>query len=124
MAGELAPEVADRYELKGRVATMMIDLMPSWTRQGRSWEARPVSRYPAVDLDMAYLVDDDVPAAELDATVREVAGDLAESVVLFDVWRDAALGEQTQPCFSGQAAGGGPHPDRRRRGGGARTCGG
>ena len=93
IAGELAPEIADRYELKGRIATIMIDLNGLLDAPRRSWEARPVSRYPAVDLDMAFLVDDDVPAAELDATVREVAGDLAESVVLFDVWRDATLGE-------------------------------
>ena len=42
---------------------------------------------------MAFVADDDVPAGELEATVREAAGDLAESVALFDVWRDASLGE-------------------------------
>ena len=86
-------EVADRYDLKGRVAVVMIDLAALLDAPRRSWEARPVSRYPAVDLDVAFLVDDEVTAAELEATVWELAGDLAESVALFDVWRDPSLGE-------------------------------
>jgi phenylalanyl-tRNA synthetase beta chain len=93
VAGELAREVADRYDLKGRVAVVMIDLTPLLEAPRRSWAARPISRYPAVDLDMAFLVDNEVTAAELEATVWELAGDLAESVALFDVWRDSSLGE-------------------------------
>ena len=93
VAGELAREVADRYDLKGRVAVVMIDLAPVLDAPRRSWAARSISRYPAVDLDMAFLVDNEVTAAELEATVWELAGDLAESVALFDVWRDSSLGE-------------------------------
>ncbi len=93
VVGELAPEVARRYELTGRVGVVMIDLADLLDAPTRSWEARLVSRYPAVDLDMAFAADDDVPANELEATVREAAGDLAESVALFDVWRDASFGE-------------------------------
>ncbi len=91
--GELAPEIAGHYDLKGRVAVILIDLPALLEAPRRSSEARPVSRYPAVDLDMAFVADDDVPEAELEATVEEAAGDLAESVGLFDIWRDQSLGE-------------------------------
>ncbi|HTT89296.1 MAG TPA: phenylalanine--tRNA ligase subunit beta [Acidimicrobiales bacterium] len=91
--GELSPEIAAHYDLSGRVAVILIDLASLLDAPRRSWEARAVSRYPAVDLDMAFLAGDDVPASDLDATVREVAGDLAESVALFDVWRDPSLGD-------------------------------
>lgn len=94
MIGELAPEIAGHYDLKGRVAVILIDLPALLEAPRRSSEARPVSRYPAVDLDMAFVADDDVPAAELEATVEEAAGDLAESVGLFDIWRDQSLGER------------------------------
>jgi phenylalanyl-tRNA synthetase beta chain len=93
VAGELAPEIADRYDLKGRLAVLTIDLGALFDAPRRSWEARPVSRYPAVDLDMAFVIDNDIPAADLEATVRELAGDLAEATALFDVWRDPSLGE-------------------------------
>ena len=33
------------------------------------------------------------PAGELGATVRQAAGELAEAVGLFDVWRGPSLGE-------------------------------
>jgi len=93
VAGELAPEVADRYDLKSRVAVVMVDLGPLFDAPRRGWEAHPVSRYPAVDLDMAFVVVDDVPASDVAATIQDGAADLAESVALFDVWRDSSLGE-------------------------------
>ena len=42
---------------------------------------------------MAFVVNDDVPAGAMAATVRRAAGDLAEAVALFDVWRGPSLGE-------------------------------
>jgi phenylalanyl-tRNA synthetase beta chain len=91
--GELAAEVADRYDFQSRVAVLVVDLAPLLGATRRGWEARPVSRYPAVDLDVAFVADDDVTAGELGATVRQAAGALAESVALFDVWRGPSLGE-------------------------------
>ena len=91
--GELAPEVADRYDFHSRVAVLVVDLAAVLGAPQRGWQARPVSRYPAVDLDVAFAADDDVAAGQLEATVREAAGALAESVALFDVWRGPSLGE-------------------------------
>jgi phenylalanyl-tRNA synthetase beta chain len=92
-AGELAPEIADRYDFHTPVAVLVVDLAPVLGATRRGWQARPVSRFPAVDLDVAFAADDDVPAGELEATVGEAAGELAESVALFDVWRGPSLGE-------------------------------
>lgn len=93
VVGELAPEVVFRNGLTGRVAVLLADLGRVLTPPARPLVAREVSRYPAVDLDMAFSVEDNVPASAVWATVREAAGDLAEDVVLFDVWRDPSLGE-------------------------------
>ena len=93
VVGELAPEVASHYDLDGRVAVLIVDLAPLLGAPARSWSARPVSRYPAADFDMAFLVAEEVTAGELEDTVRSAAGELLESLVLFDVWRDASLGE-------------------------------
>ncbi len=46
----------ERYDLKGRVAVVMVDLGALLDAPRRSWEAQagqPV--FPAVDLDMAFL---------------------------------------------------------------------
>jgi phenylalanyl-tRNA synthetase beta chain len=91
--GELAPEVSAAYDLAGRVALVVVDLAPLLGAPRKSWAAQSASRYPAADVDMAFVLDDNVPAGHLEATVREAAGDLAEAVVLFDVWRDSSLGQ-------------------------------
>ncbi len=46
VAGELAPEIAERYDLKGRVAVVMVDLGALLDAPRRSWEARPGQPVP------------------------------------------------------------------------------
>ena len=75
------------------MALLLVDLAGLLGAAREGWEIRPVSRYPASDLDMAFIAGDDVTAAALEATLREAAGELAEALALFDVWRDAALGQ-------------------------------
>ncbi|GEB33531.1 MULTISPECIES: phenylalanine--tRNA ligase subunit beta [Brevibacillus] len=43
-------------------------------------------KFPAVTRDLALVVDRSVPAGALEATIREAAGDLLESLTLFDVY--------------------------------------
>ena len=59
----------------------------------RSSSSHPISRYPSSDVDLAFAVAEDVPAGAIDATLREAAGDLLADLWLFDVYRDATLGE-------------------------------
>ena len=53
--------------------------------------APALSTYPPVLLDIAVVVDETVPAADVLAAVRAGAGELLESVRLFDVYTDDAL---------------------------------
>jgi len=56
-------------------------------------EYRPVSRFPSSDIDLSFTVDDAVPAAAVEDTLRVAAGDLLAELRLFDVFRSAQLGE-------------------------------
>jgi phenylalanyl-tRNA synthetase beta chain len=93
VVGEVAPEVAERHDLGGRVALVLVDLAGLLGAVGEGLQVRPTSRYPASDLDMAFVVPDEVTAGALGTTLREAAGPWAEAVALFDVWRDSGLGE-------------------------------
>ncbi len=95
VVGELAPELAERHDLAGRVAVLLVDLAGVLGARREGWQVRPLSRYPASDLDMSFFVGDDVIAGALEATLREAAGELAEEVALFDAWRDASLGRRS-----------------------------
>ena len=57
----------------------------------RSEDARPISRFPSSDIDLAFVVNEAVPAGSVERTLRKAGGDLLEYVELFDVYRGAPL---------------------------------
>jgi len=59
----------------------------------RAMLAAAVSRFPSSDIDLALVVDDGVPADVVADVLGAAAGDLLESVTLFDVYRGAHIGE-------------------------------
>jgi phenylalanyl-tRNA synthetase beta chain len=52
-----------------------------------------VSPYPEVRQDLAFVVDEDVPAAEILAAIREAAGELLRELEVFDEYRGEQTGE-------------------------------
>ena len=55
-----------------------------------------MSRFPSSDVDLAFVVTDSVPAAAIEATLGRAAGELCESVLLFDVYRGAGMSESSR----------------------------
>ena len=90
--GEVDADVSGAYGVPGRVAWLSVDLPHLLGLPRRSGQALPVSRYPASDIDLAFVVAEREPAATVAATIAGAAGELLESVRLFDVYR--GLGEQ------------------------------
>ena len=52
-----------------------------------------MSRFPSSDIDLALVVDDGIGADEVADVLGAAAGDLLESVALFDVYRGPSIGE-------------------------------
>ena len=89
--GELHPAVCRAANLPERTCALEINLSALPLRE--NLPAPTLSPFPAVYQDVALVVADDVPAAHVEATVREGAGELLEQVRLFDEYRSEALGE-------------------------------
>ncbi|HET9114737.1 MAG TPA: phenylalanine--tRNA ligase subunit beta [Gaiellaceae bacterium] len=53
----------------------------------------PVSPYPELRQDLAFVVAEDVPAAELLDAIREAAGELLRELAVFDEYRGEQIGE-------------------------------
>ncbi len=53
----------------------------------------PLSSYPVAKEDVALVVDEAVAAADVAAALRRGAGELLESLELFDVFRGPQIGE-------------------------------
>ncbi len=83
-AGELHPEVIDRLGLPPRSAAMELDLdaLPPAEVQ----VAPHISPFPPVHLDLAVVVQAEVAVAAVTNALRDGAGDLLESLRLFDVY--------------------------------------
>ncbi len=99
VAGELHPAVIAGLDLPPRTVAMELDLdalpLPAPA------QAPTLSTFPPVLLDVALVVGRSVPAAAVLATVRAAAGDLLESVRLFDVYSDEArLGDSRSLAFA------------------------
>lgn len=90
-AGELHPQVCERSGIPARSVALEIDLdaldlTPTFPRP-------LLSPFPPVLQDVALVLDETVPAADVEAVLRAGAGDLLEDVRLFDVYRSDDLGE-------------------------------
>jgi phenylalanyl-tRNA synthetase beta chain len=91
-AGELHPRVCSALDLPPRTCAAEIDLEPLLARATRVVQAPEISAYPVAKEDVALIVDDAVPAGSVAATLLEGAGELCESVRLFDVFTGAQIG--------------------------------
>ncbi|MFD0310811.1 phenylalanine--tRNA ligase subunit beta [Streptomyces sp. NPDC127119] len=92
-AGELHPRVVKALHLPERSCAMEIEL-DLLEQAGAGVPAAPrISAFPVATQDVALVVARDVPAADVEAALREGAGELLESVRLFDVYEGEQLGE-------------------------------
>jgi phenylalanyl-tRNA synthetase beta chain len=84
--GELHPKVCRGFGVPARTSVVELDLDALLARAVSVIPAPQFSSFPVAKEDVALIVDADLPAAELAATLREGAGQLCESVRLFDVY--------------------------------------
>ncbi|MFF7793422.1 phenylalanine--tRNA ligase subunit beta [Streptomyces sp. NPDC007991] len=93
-AGELHPRVVKALGLPARTCAMEIDLDAVESAGDATARAPRISTFPVATQDVALVVDAVVPAAEVEQALREGAGELLESIRLFDVYENAEqLGE-------------------------------
>jgi len=91
-AGELHPRVCKEYGVPPRSCALEVDLDALMAAAPPVVPAPRFSTYPVAKEDVALVVDADLPAAVLAATLREGAGELCEAVRLFDVYTGAQIG--------------------------------
>lgn len=91
--GELVPDFGDRFEIPGRVLLGEFDLDALLLASRPPAAVLEVARFPAVLLDIAVSVAEEIQAADVLAIAREAGGELLESVRIFDVYRGEQIGE-------------------------------
>ncbi|TVL93093.1 phenylalanine--tRNA ligase subunit beta [Streptomyces sp. SAJ15] len=92
-AGELHPRVTKALGLPERTCAMEIELDRLERAGAGAVQAPRVSTFPVATQDVALVVDASVAAADVEAALRAGAGELLESLRLFDVFTGEQLGE-------------------------------
>ncbi|NJP45889.1 phenylalanine--tRNA ligase subunit beta [Actinacidiphila epipremni] len=92
-AGELHPRVSKAFGVPERTAAMEVDLDLLAAAGGERATGPRVSTFPVATQDVALVVDAAVPAADVEAALRAGAGELLESVRLFDIFTGPQIGE-------------------------------
>ena len=94
VAGELHPEVNKTLGLPEHSAAFNLDLTALFdTLSLQPLQAKPISTFPPVREDLAFMVEEKVSAQQLIDAIRRGGGEALESVELFDVYRGSDLGE-------------------------------
>ncbi len=90
--GEVHPLVAERWDLP-RTAAFAVDLGKLAAAAPEATRFAPFGAFPVLRQDIAVVLPEGVPAAEVVAAVREAGGDTLDRAEIFDVYTGAQVGE-------------------------------
>ena len=91
--GELHPKVLSALGLPARTVGGELDLDLLSSASGRPATAVTLSSFPIATSDVALVIDEAVRAADVEAALRAGAGEMLESVTLFDSYRGDQVGD-------------------------------
>lgn len=91
--GEIDPAVLNRLGIVGRVACLELNLSLVLAETPKPHVAQVVSKFPSTDFDLAFVVPESVPAAQVHRSLRQAGGQLVVDVRQFDVYRGKTVAE-------------------------------
>lgn len=85
--GALHPAFRDEHKLRVPAAVAEFDLELLLVGQPRVVKYKPISKFPAVERDMALLVPNEIAAQDILREIEKAGGPTLQSVHIFDVYR-------------------------------------
>ena len=84
--GELHPQAAENFGIKQKVYLfeMDVEVLMKYTAKNFHFDSLP--KYPAISRDLAMVVDEAVPAADIERVIAKNGGKHFKDVTLFDVY--------------------------------------
>lgn len=91
--GEVHPQILENYEIGEKVYYAVIDIN-KFAKYGKdNKKYTPIPKYPAVERDIAIVVEEEVEVGQIEAIIMKRAKNILETLKLFDVYRSEKLGE-------------------------------
>ena len=93
LLGELHPSTVDAWELRTALPVIVAEVAIAGLAEGRLVPERApsVGRHPEVDRDLAIVVPEATPAADVETAIRARGGTLLRDARLFDIYRGVPL---------------------------------
>ena len=85
--GEVHPDVQETYEIGAKTYVAKLNIPELMAASAEKITYQPLPKFPATTRDLSLLVDEDMPVAELEKTIKNAVGKTLEKVTLFDVYR-------------------------------------
>ena len=86
--GEIHPLAVDAFDAEAPVVAFELDLSSLIKLAQASRDFTDIPTFPAVTIDVAFVVDEDITHERMVQCMTSAGGNLLESVELFDVYRD------------------------------------
>lgn len=87
VAGQMPADLLRKFDIKQPVWLAELEISTLISCRQKLTSFRPLPIYPAAPRDLALIVADAVPVGRIVSEIREVAGEMAESVEVFDLYR-------------------------------------
>ena len=92
--GELHPNAIEKYDLgKTSAVALEIDLEALLEAKVSEIKMVPISRYPSVSRDLAFILDKDIAAGDVIKYVKKSGGSLVVDCQVFDVYQGEHIAE-------------------------------
>jgi phenylalanyl-tRNA synthetase beta chain len=91
--GELHPDVCERFEIAPGTVAFEIALAPVFSAMSGRVRAEELSRFPAVYIDLAFVVDKELSAGHVEDLIGRAGAPEVRSVRLFDVYSGEQIPE-------------------------------
>ncbi|MBQ6731021.1 MAG: phenylalanine--tRNA ligase subunit beta [Bacilli bacterium] len=92
--GELHPNQIEKYDLgKSSAVVLEMDLEALLEAKVSETKMSPISRFPSVSRDLAFVLDASIPASDVIKTIKTVGRGLVNNCEVFDVYQGTGIAE-------------------------------
>lgn len=84
--GELHPVVAANYDLPQKAVVFELDMKALVEMADKEIVYEAISKFPAIEIDLAFVADKAVEAGQIEATIASVGGEYLKQIELFDIY--------------------------------------
>lgn len=87
--GALHPKIANQLDIN--LPLFLFELQLDGLKDIRMPHAKPLSKFPAIRRDLAFIVDESICFADIEDIVSKQCGSLLQKVIIFDIYRGQGI---------------------------------